>query len=44
VGAYLDIYDNDCLSQVEAEAFAAGLTVGFGTVEVYDNGANYPCD
>ena len=39
----LGIWDNDCLSQGEAEAFAAGLIAG-GVVDVYDNGANYPCN
>ena len=39
----LNISHNDCLSQTEAEAFAAGITVG-GTVTVEDNGANYPCN
>ena len=43
VGGYLDISLNDCLSQADAEAFAAGLTVGFDVV-VEDNGANYPCN
>jgi len=43
VGGLLDIEDNDCLSQAEAEAFAAGLSVG-GYVVVHDNGANYPCN
>jgi len=39
----LEIYENDCTDQAEAEAFAAGLIVG-GDVDVYDNGANYPCN
>jgi len=39
----LDIRNNDCLSQAEAEAFAAGVSVG-GSVTVVFNGANYPCD
>lgn len=43
VGQDLDIVDNACLSQAEAEAFAAGLTVG-DSVRVENNGANYPCD
>jgi len=38
----LDIRDNDCLSQIDADAFAAALTVG-GFTTVYDNGASYPC-
>ena len=40
-----DLYlrGNDCLSQAEAEAFAARISVG-GGVTVYDNGANYPCN
>ena len=43
VGAGVYIFENDCLSQAEAEAFAVGLTE-YGIIEVRDNGANYPCD
>ena len=43
VGSSLDIVSNDCLSEDEAEAFAAGVIVD-GDVSVFDNGANYPCD
>ena len=38
----LDIRENDCLSQTDAAAFAASLTVG-GFTTVSDNGVNYPC-
>ena len=41
VSVALWIQDNACLSQAEAEAFAAG--VGESTEFVYGNGANYPC-
>jgi len=42
VGDDLGIWDNACLSQGEAEAFAIWIAVG-GYVTVEDNGANYPC-
>ena len=42
VGHRLSIKSNACLSQDEAEAFAAAL--GASTEYVYDNGANYPCN
>ena len=42
VGDVLNIYNNDCLNQDEAEAFAAGLTVG-SYEQVTLNGADYPC-
>jgi len=37
------IHNNECLNQAEAEAFAAGLSAG-GAVDVFNNGANYPCN
>ena len=43
VSGNLTISDNDCLSQEEAEAFAASLDVE-GDIVVQDNGANHPCD
>ena len=43
VGGALLINGNDCLRQSEAEAFAASIEVQ-GAVDVYDNGANYPCN
>lgn len=43
VGEDLSIRYNACLSQDEAEAFAASIDVG-GTLYLSDNGANYPCD
>ena len=50
VGIYSTAYDgslcihgNACLSQDEAEAFAAGLDV-VGHVTVSQNGEDYPCD
>ena len=43
VGGDLEISWNNCLSQAEAEAFAAGLSVG-REIDVYDNGADYPCN
>lgn len=42
VSANLSIYDNDCLNQAEAEAFATSIDVG-GNVKVEGNGANFPC-
>jgi len=43
VASDLSIHHNDCLDQTEAEAFAAGLTVG-GSVVVVDNGSAHPCN
>ena len=43
MGDDLFILDNVCLSQEEAEAYAASIEVG-GTVAVKNNGANYPCE
>jgi hypothetical protein len=43
VGDNLIIASHVCLSQAEAEAFAAGVSVA-GGVDVYNNGADYPCD
>ena len=43
VGSSLRIANNPCLSQDEAEAFAASLDVGY-TITVEDNGADYPCE
>lgn len=43
VVAGLEIKGNDCLSQAEAEAFAASLDVQ-GFVGVSGNGGDFPCD
>jgi len=43
VGDNLMINSHVCLSQAEAETFAAGVDVS-GGVDVFDNGADYPCD
>jgi len=43
VGRQLYIHANACLSQDEAEVFAASIDVG-GDVIVSGNGANYPCN
>ena len=42
-GGSLRISNTDCLSQAEAEAFAASISVG-GYVTVEGNGADYPCE
>jgi len=39
----LRIRNNYCLSQTEAEAFAAEITIS-GTMMVSDNGTGYPCE
>ncbi len=43
IGGALSIQNNLCLSQAEAETFAASISVG-GNVSVTNNGANYPCN
>ena len=43
VGNDLIVQENSCLSQTEAEAFAASIEVG-GTNTVESNGAHHPCD
>lgn len=42
VSGDLDINYNDCLNQDDAQAFAAAISVD-GTVNVGNNGGNYPC-
>ena len=42
VGNNLGIQENLCLSQAEADAFAASIHLG-GNAVIEDNGANYPC-
>jgi len=43
VGGDLYIAYNNCVSQDEADAFAASLNVG-GSISVSHNGADYPCN